>query len=732
MRMEVGRAPLLVAAAILAIGPVRAHAGNGIISVNQHETVQDNGCTYCPDGNAFCPEGCPNDGSSDCRYDQASDYAAGSEMPPYASIANQPAGSNVDVFSYHVNPWRSSGGVLRRWRGRFCQALAEYDFKDRPKILSTDMRYVEADGSGDDVAFYLGLVCDDAAEGSRAGRTHFEHFDRYIDARSQQGHCISSWGHFDQFSRNAINAISSASCDVDHFPNGTLTRGAITPGGFSKLHFSRPRATQNPNPVTTLKGFGYMGALAAGERLDATKYFRILAWKKVNLTRVWAVEQWTGLVPEPDLCASENEPEGPTPFDGTMGSYELDTPNSTFYSRLREFAQAAADRGVVVQFSLYDVHGLLNYGQACWDGRFHDSPYNLDNNTTSPGYIGASPSDCACSQLGEEPAPLQGEMDRTSPCEAPHGFVQHAGLQANHLVFVRRVAEEVGGMGNVMFEIINEAVAGLDWTATTPTNAAWQSQQAENLRKALPIRVARDAFNDDWTSGSNRDFPLAGRKPDRGVSGTDTWTASNVQIMQARDLVNDGGTTISTDNWLGYATSAGQASSMSASLPFGEPKDWTSLNVRAQLEASAGSLQIGVSKPYGESLHLELSAEKGTLQLWEVGGGCLAFCDHGTISVSDPTGAHEVRLKLVRQTGPQLLATVYLDGAETSLANIPLELNSQSGSLTHAFFAGSGDFGVPYPVNTGKVDSFEAAYTCLSCAANTGDNWADSGDGVGE
>jgi hypothetical protein len=734
----------MAAGVLAALGlAVPVEAGIGVISVNQHETEIDTGCRYCPVESTLCTQGCTEDVGG-CRFNatvsdpNANPPRVGYEnastaAPPFSQIATN--GDNVDVFSYHVNPWTNSTNpptVFRRWKGRACQALAEYTFSARAKILSTDMPDVETldgnNGDGTDVAFYLDLVCRDAATGSRRGRMHFEHYDRWLNAESEAGACINGWSAFVSRSRNALNAIDARSdCGVNHHPNGLLFRGtSIDPNNRHKLYFSQPRGAANA-PATVLKGYGFMGALSIGQRLDPEKYFRILGWKGVNLTRVWAVERWNGRVPGTPTCAP-GQSEGPTPFEGTweLGDYRLDRPNEDFYKGLRKFVQEAADRGIVVQLSLYDVHGLLNYtlaqGQTECPGRFSDSPYNSQNNDN--GYIGSSPSDCGlCSEAfaGEE------AEARSGNCKGPNGFVQNGSLQANHLAYVRRVAEEVGGMGNVMFEIINEAMAGLDWWNVTPRGDDWQLQQAENLRKALPIRVVRDAFNDVWTSGSSRYFTLGGsRVPDSKVSGFGNWTASNVRIVQTRDLVTDG-ETISTNTWLGYATSDGNigSSTLWARLPFPEPTQstWTDLNVRARLTGSTGAVGFDISKESGGGgVGVTFRPADGTLELWGSGNACLTMCSFGTIAVSDATTKpHEFRLKLTRLSSTDFLASVFVDGDTTTLAEVPVTIDSGSSSFAEVGFSGSGSLG-SYPPGTHQIDNFEANYICLTCDAAVGDD----------
>lgn len=74
--------------------------------------------------------------------------------------------------------------------------------------------------------------------------------------------------------------------------------------------------------------------------------------------------------------------EGVTPFAGTFaGGYNLGEDSPIFYDRLRRFAQEGADRGVVVQLSLFDKHGLIC---PAIDGRYKDSPYKNGNNHPQP------------------------------------------------------------------------------------------------------------------------------------------------------------------------------------------------------------------------------------------------------------------------------------------------------------------------------------------------------------
>ncbi len=161
--------------------------------------------------------------------------------------------------------------------------------------------------------------------------------------------------------------------------------------------------------------------------------------------------------------------------------------------------------------------------------------------------------------------------------------------------------------------------------------------------------------------------------------------------------------------------------SMSGSLPFSQPPLWTDLNVRAKLKGSTGSASLSVAKQYGESVVVSLHPATGTLQLWEI-GSCLAACDHGTINVTDPTESHEVRLEPTRQGANQFLATVFLDGEETTLANVPVALDAQSGGIHSVGFSGSigGTVGTPYPPGTHEIDNFEATYVCLTCEAAAG------------
>ena len=131
-----------------------------------------------------------------------------------------------------------------------------------------------------------------------------------------------------------------------------------------------------------------------------------------------------------------------------------------------------------------------------------------------------------------------------------------------------------------------------------------------------------------------------------------------------------------------------------------------------------------ISMATGGSIGVTFRPADGTLELWGTGSACFQMCSYGSINVPDPTTqTHEVRLKLMRESATELLATVYLDGAATAWTEVEISIDPGSSPFNEVGFAGSigGSLGAPYPPGTHRVDNFEATYTCLTCASATGD-----------
>jgi len=335
-----------------------------------------------------------------------------------SSLADQP--TNFDANAYHLPANCTT-----------VNKVLTLDF-GKPLIVSDDSAL-----GGDETAV-MGFIDDVLAKVVTAndhGRYHYEHFDHASDPKAKLGQTFASLSDFNAQSKSVLDHIEDRKCGPTQtiqcvstlVPYGTLTR-------------SGDRFLWNGQGVT-LVGFSSMGALA-GTSFDVEGYLDVLASKGVNLTRVWAIEQWTAL--EVD-AASQDVNNCETPFAGTYNSkWDLDQVNQRYMERAHRFVQAAAERGIVVQLTLFDRHGLRNFTGEL--GTWAGSPYNTNNNTQT--FLSAGSSE-----------------------NAPTGFLstsQTSGVgKVNHDLTTRLVSE-LGGYGNVLFEVMNEPreVTG-EWTASS-------------------------------------------------------------------------------------------------------------------------------------------------------------------------------------------------------------------------------------------------------------------------
>src|SRR5690606_14954445 len=161
-----------------------------------------------------------------------------------------------------------------------------------------------------------------------------------------------------------------------------------------------------------------------------------------------------------------------------------------FYDRLRRFSQEAADRGIVVQLSLFDKHGIIC---PTINGRYKHSPYKNANNAPQT-FMDDTWSNCSCSSLvAETPGSFVAQNCWPLPL-----FIGMSGgqydddMDAIHARFLRRVGEESGAVGNMLYEVINEALAPHgskpgDWPDSAPgtgptTTQAGQEEMVDEMR----------------------------------------------------------------------------------------------------------------------------------------------------------------------------------------------------------------------------------------------------------
>ncbi|UCD28411.1 MAG: immunoglobulin domain-containing protein [Planctomycetota bacterium] len=241
---------------------------------------------------------------------------------------------------------------------------------------------------------------------------HYEHWDAHLgEAPPAGGGCmqclvIDGQEDFPADSLTIMNALGTHASTLT--PGGTLTR--------------QGREFYWNGQQVTLMGSGWMGALI-GQNFEIEGYLDVLQSHGNNLLRVWAVEQWTG------TCMGNDVNNGIIPYVGAYGSWDLDQQNNAFFIRAKQFVQAAWDRGIVVQLSIFDRCGLVNKPDP---GVFGDSPYNRNNNVN--GFLDVP---------GLNQYPAFTGLDGTNI-----GTVNRA--------FIERLVHELQDYGNVIYEIMNE------------------------------------------------------------------------------------------------------------------------------------------------------------------------------------------------------------------------------------------------------------------------------------
>lgn len=330
----------------------------------------------------------------------ASDLPSGT--PPLAALADLPC---TDVNAYHVSS-----------REEVIAALA-YPSHGRPRILSDDAGDVGHNQTKD----WIVRACE-------AGE-HYEHFDGPVGPAAMSAQAIDALEDFPPESRDVLAFIRDESCASDLEAGGVLSRQGT-------------ELLWNGEPVS-LVGHSWMGALV-GRNVDVEGFLDVLAAHRVNLTRVWVVEQWTALaVDAPGAPRFDN---AVLPFAGDLaeGTVDLGAVAREYLDRLRAFVRAASERGIVVQLTLFDRHGLLN-GRERW-GAWRGSPYNRDNNAGD--LFAAGPAGKAPPDFVELCRPA---LTERAPGDCP--------VQAVHFELVHRLRDAVAGAGNVILEVMNEPVA---------------------------------------------------------------------------------------------------------------------------------------------------------------------------------------------------------------------------------------------------------------------------------
>lgn len=710
--------PHLAALAIAGLSAaIPVWAGDGVININQHRV---------PNPGATCNE------------------------PPF-DIINSNA---IDVNSYHVDERTARFDCAR-----------EFDRRSRPIVISDDAPIPNGD---EDVLFtYIGEICSDAAAngGAARGREHFEHYQADLEKELEDGETVNLYTHFPGTSPTTSCSAPDTSFTTDakgilHWMRckwgpsgvegtncaGTTPSGGGSPAPFIKngtlgMTFGNDRSRRiawNERPAT-LVGYGAMGAAvaAADGRVDPEGYFRVLRYHGFNLTRAWILDQWVGQA----ICDNPANGDAPTPFGRKSTGYDIE-PNddsdfeSKYFNRLRNFVQAAADRGVVVQLSLFDKWGLVGSDQPsgvnqCRGGLF-DSPYWDDNNEQN--YL-ISP-DCECGSFdpttectdnvthsredAETGQPLAGCPNNAHVGFLPQGDPSNLGPDAPlwiHSALVRRTVEEVGGIGNVMFEIVNEArknegggvgdwVDEPDLDGIGDWNETWQDAMARVARQHLPIWIGRDAFNET-------DRSLAGQSADAGGQSWSSSPTTNARIWSVVDQQASG--SMNTGLRIGFAAAPDPATSttLAGFLPI--PSSATSggnlMTIRADLKRVNGELAVGFEDTSGNRVYVEVraaGANQHQVRLFKRVSGVTTQLAQSTVNDVDDASEANIWLRL-RDGSPNSQASVRLDGGPVpGMSNLGVGF-----AMTPArgYFLGTKSSGM-YQRTDGEVDNFEISASC--------------------
>ena len=107
-----------------------------------------------------------------------------------------------------------------------------------------------------------------------------------------------------------------------------------------------------------------------------------------------------------------------------MKKWDLNTWNEAYFTRLKDIAQAASDRGIIVEFTFFSV-----LYDDIWNGQ--NSPFHPSNN-------------------------VQGYGSPTNRYECLRQNSVNALLFERQLAAVRRIVRELNGFDNVTYEIVNE------------------------------------------------------------------------------------------------------------------------------------------------------------------------------------------------------------------------------------------------------------------------------------
>ena len=197
-----------------------------------------------------------------------------------------------------------------------------------------------------------------------------------------------------------------------------------------RVHPQNPYIFEFRGEPTTLRTFGEHYGSVINPDFDFIRYLDVLERDGNNLTRVlllgFRTDDLPTLEPLSPAAAKFKQPWARVPGGGTaldgQPKWDLSVWNESFFTRLRNFAQACADRGIIVEMTLFNTM----YDNA--GNHWNLSPFNSANNVQ--GYGPASRAD-------------------TVRLIDPN-------LLAAQEAAVRRIVRELNPYDNIYYEIQNE------------------------------------------------------------------------------------------------------------------------------------------------------------------------------------------------------------------------------------------------------------------------------------
>ncbi|MEY3895273.1 MAG: hypothetical protein RLZZ214_792 [Verrucomicrobiota bacterium] len=214
----------------------------------------------------------------------------------------------------------------------------------------------------------------------------------------------------------------------------TLARFAAVLGIFSTFPFHHASAAvpvrahpQNPyilefrNKPTLLRTYGPAYGWLFDSSLTYVPHLTVLQRDGMNLSRTWCMG-YPADSPQNFIQPWPRSTTGTNALDG-LKKWDLNSWNEAYFTRIKAIAQAASDRGVVVEFTLFSVL----YEDAEWT----KSPFHPSNN-------------------------IQGYGSSTSRYDCMRQNSANSLLFEKQKAAVKRIVRELNAFDNVYYEIANE------------------------------------------------------------------------------------------------------------------------------------------------------------------------------------------------------------------------------------------------------------------------------------